>query len=50
MSNLGVAAETQRPNIVVIMTDDMGFYDIGAYGGEINTPNLDKLAAAEVKF
>ncbi len=38
-------AETgQRPNIVVIMADDMGFSDIGCYGSEIRTPNLDRLA------
>jgi arylsulfatase A-like enzyme len=42
--------QNQRPNVVVIMTDDMGFSDIGPYGGEINTPNLDKLAAGGVKF
>jgi arylsulfatase len=35
---------TKRPNIVVIMADDMGFSDIGCFGGEIPTPNLDKLA------
>ncbi len=39
-----------RPNIVLIMADDMGFSDIGAYGGEIDTPNLDKLAAEGVRF
>ncbi len=50
IGNLSIATEPQRPNIVVIMTDDMGFSDIGPYGGEINTPNLDKLAAAGVKF
>jgi arylsulfatase A-like enzyme len=44
------AAEPARPNIIVIITDDMGFSDIGPYGGEIATPNLDKLAAGGVKF
>ena len=39
-----------RPNIIVIMTDDMGFSDIGCYGGEIKTPNLDKLAEGGLKF
>lgn len=40
----------QRPNIVVIMADDMGYSDIGCYGGEIKTPNLDKLASEGVRF
>lgn len=39
-----------RPNIVLIMTDDLGFADIGPYGGEIDTPNLDRLAAGGVRF
>ena len=39
-----------RPNIIIIMSDDMGFSDIGCYGGEINTPNLDSLAANGVRF
>ena len=34
----------KKPNIIVILADDMGFSDIGAYGGEINTPNIDQLA------
>ena len=45
-----VAAAPVRPNIIVIITDDMGFSDIGPYGGEIATPNLDKLAAGGVNF
>lgn len=40
----------ERPNIVLIMVDDMGFSDIGCFGGEIETPNLDKLAAQGVRF
>ena len=40
----------RRPNIVLIVTDDMGFADIGAFGGEIATPNLDALANAGVRF
>ena len=40
----------ERPNIVLIMADDMGYSDIGCYGGEINTPNLDKLAAEGLRF
>lgn len=40
----------ERPNIVLILADDMGYSDIGAYGGEIHTPNLDKLAAKGTRF
>jgi arylsulfatase len=43
-------AQRGRPNIVVIMSDDMGFSDIGCYGGEIETPNLDALAAGGLRF
>ena len=44
------AAPAPRPNIVVILADDMGFSDIGAYGSEIATPALDALAANGVRF
>lgn len=47
------AAETttsERPNLVLIMVDDMGFSDIGCYGGEIETPNLDDLATGGIRF
>lgn len=40
----------QRPNIVLIMADDMGYSDIGSFGSEIPTPNLDRLAAKGVRF
>ncbi|HEX4000437.1 MAG TPA: arylsulfatase [Pirellulales bacterium] len=39
-----------KPNIVVILADDMGFSDCGCYGGEIQTPNIDKLAADGLRF
>jgi arylsulfatase A-like enzyme len=41
---------SERPNIVLIMVDDMGFSDLGCYGGEIDTPNLDALAANGLRF
>jgi len=41
---------TDKPNIVLIMADDMGYSDIGCYGGEIHTPNLDRLAAQGLRF
>ena len=39
-----------RPNVVLIMADDLGFADIGCYGSEIRTPNLDALAAKGLRF
>ena len=41
---------SDKPNIVVILVDDMGFSDLGCYGSEIPTPNLDSLAANGVRF
>ena len=42
--------QSNKPNIVLIMADDLGFSDLGCYGGEINTPNLDALAADGIRF
>lgn len=39
-----------QPNILLVMVDDMGFSDLGCYGGEIDTPNVDKLAEDGVRF
>lgn len=54
-SSSAVAADTaagdrDRPNLLVIVADDLGFSDLGAFGGEIRTPNLDRLAAEGVRF
>lgn len=43
-------ASRSRPNVVVILADDMGYSDIGCYGGEIDTPNVDRLAAGGLRM
>ena len=43
-------ATSQKPNIILIMADDMGYSDIGCFGSEIPTPNLDKLAGKGIRF
>lgn len=40
----------ERPNILLVMTDDMGFSDLGCYGGEVETPTLDRLAKNGLRF
>lgn len=47
---LHVNAAAARPNLVVIMADDLGFSDIGCYGSEIATPNLDRLAQHGLRY
>lgn len=46
----GFAWGADRPNIIVILVDDMGFSDVGCYGGEIETPNIDRLASGGLRF
>lgn len=42
--------EIEKPNVILIYTDDVGYSDIGAYGGKIPTPNIDKLVESGLKF
>ena len=44
------SAADSHPNIILIMVDDMGYSDIGCYGGEVNTPNIDMLAENGLRF
>lgn len=45
-----LAMDQTRPNILLIVVDDMGFSDIGPFGGEVQTPNLDSLAKSGIRF
>jgi arylsulfatase A-like enzyme len=50
VNNTTTTPSDSRPNIILIMADDMGYSDIGCYGGEIETPNIDNLAANGIRF
>ena len=50
LSVVASGSPVSRPNILLIVTDDMGYSDLGSFGGEIATPNLDKLALSGVRF
>ena len=47
---LGMTVRAEKPNIILILTDDMGYSDLGCYGSEVQTPNLDGLAKEGVRF
>lgn len=47
---LPTPAEPPRPNIIVILADDLGFSDLGCYGGEVQTPNIDYLAGNGIRY
>ena len=42
--------QPMRPNIIIVLVDDMGYSDVGCYGGEIDTPNIDALAEGGLRF
>ena len=46
----GAAWADDRPNLLLILADDLGYSDLGCYGGEIETPNLDALAAGGLRY
>ncbi|MDA7921935.1 sulfatase-like hydrolase/transferase [Verrucomicrobiales bacterium] len=48
--NLSGADDAKRPNILLILADDLGFSDLGSYGSEIQTPNLDSIAESGLRF
>ena len=50
VSAASIVAESPKPNILLILADDLGFSDLGCYGGEIATPNLDELAQGGLRF
>ncbi|MBI1248368.1 sulfatase-like hydrolase/transferase [bacterium] len=50
LMSTSLSADEKRPNIILIMCDDMGFSDLGCYGGEVDTPNIDRLAGEGMRF
>lgn len=50
MAHANTTSSASRPNFVVIVADDWGYTDVGAFGGEISTPHLDSLAANGIRF
>src|SRR6266498_829395 len=50
VQDVSAAVKSTKPNVVLILADDLGFSDIGCYGGEIATPNLDRLAASGLRL
>ena len=43
-------SKTEKPNVIVILTDDLGWSDIGCFGSEVSTPNLDRMGSQGIRF
>lgn len=50
LTSLGQSSNPSRPNIIIILADDMGYSDVGCFGGEIPTPNIDKLGMGGIRL
>jgi len=50
LAGFSATAKDDRPNVILILADDLGYSDLGCYGGEIRTPHLDRLAAQGMRF
>jgi arylsulfatase/uncharacterized sulfatase len=50
LASAPLAAQPEKPNVVILVADDWGFSDVGAFGGEMRTPNIDALARGGVRF
>src|SRR5688572_16591445 len=50
MSSVTLAAPAPKPNVLLILADDLGWSDLGSYGSEISTPHLDNLAKNSLRF
>lgn len=50
VSSASAEVPQSRPNVLIILADDLGFSDLGCYGSEIDTPNLDRLATDGLRF
>ena len=50
IQGISAISSRKKPNILLIVADDMGFSDLGCYGSEIQTPNIDALAQGGVRF
>lgn len=49
-SSASISSKMPRPNVLIILADDLGFSDVGAFGSEIQTPHIDRLAAEGLRF
>lgn len=50
MGSMANSPGKKRPNVLIVLADDLGFSDVGAFGGEIQTPNIDQLAVEGLRL